>query len=283
MALLRIRKPDGEIVEIASLPGKKGEVGPQGPQGEKGETGAKGPQGKKGETGSDGYTPVKGVDYFDGKDGLTPVKGVDYFTPEEQEGFLASAKAYTDEKTTPANLEYAVKSVGDGYYAKLVDLSKDKVYEYIATVTVEADEDGILPSSVVISADSEGKPFELTDFYVVMTAGMTDGNAGGFYFGPNNDYVLGNVTGLGFRADTLRVATAYFENKGGGLITASVATSNAAPYEYSNQVGLARVVNIPPTSSAKLLPAKSVRMDILTGTAKTWIAGSTFKLYGVRK
>ena len=38
--------------------------------------------------GKDGYTPVKGVDYFDGKDGVngrdgqdgyTPVKGVDYF------------------------------------------------------------------------------------------------------------------------------------------------------------------------------------------------------------
>ncbi len=102
MALLRVRKPDGEIVEIASLPGKKGELGPRGPQGEKGETGAKGPQGEKGDAGSDGYTPVKGVDYFDGKDGLTPVKGVDYFTPEEQEAFLASAKEYADEKTALA-------------------------------------------------------------------------------------------------------------------------------------------------------------------------------------
>ena len=80
MALLRVRKPDGEIVEIASLPGKKGEVGPQG---EKGETGAQGPQGEKGETGEAGYTPVKGVDYF---------------TPEEQAAFTAAANAYTDEK-----------------------------------------------------------------------------------------------------------------------------------------------------------------------------------------
>ena len=41
-----------------------------------------------GEDGKDGYTPVKGIDYFDGqpgkdgadgKDGYTPVKGVDYF------------------------------------------------------------------------------------------------------------------------------------------------------------------------------------------------------------
>lgn len=45
-------------------------------------------QGEKGDTGNDGYTPVKGVDYFDGADGndgangadgYTPVKGVDYF------------------------------------------------------------------------------------------------------------------------------------------------------------------------------------------------------------
>ena len=44
-----------------------------------------GPTGPQGPKGNDGYTPVKGVDYFDGapgaagKDGYTPVKGVDYF------------------------------------------------------------------------------------------------------------------------------------------------------------------------------------------------------------
>ena len=44
-----------------------------------------GPAGPQGPKGNDGYTPVKGVDYFDGapgaagKDGYTPVKGVDYF------------------------------------------------------------------------------------------------------------------------------------------------------------------------------------------------------------
>ena len=42
-------------------------------------------KGADGQNGKDGYTPVKGVDYFDGrdgqdgKDGYTPVKGVDYF------------------------------------------------------------------------------------------------------------------------------------------------------------------------------------------------------------
>lgn len=39
--------------------------------------------------GKDGYTPIKGIDYFDGKDGTdgidgkTPVKGIDYFTESE--------------------------------------------------------------------------------------------------------------------------------------------------------------------------------------------------------
>ena len=44
-----------------------------------------GTNGQDGKDGADGYTPVKGVDYFDGTngrngvDGYTPVKGVDYF------------------------------------------------------------------------------------------------------------------------------------------------------------------------------------------------------------
>ena len=40
--------------------------------------------------GDDGYTPIKGVDYFDGakgdtgQDGYTPIKGVDYWTEEDK-------------------------------------------------------------------------------------------------------------------------------------------------------------------------------------------------------
>lgn len=36
-------------------------------------------KGDKGDPGVAGYTPVKDVDYFDGKDGYTPQKNVDYF------------------------------------------------------------------------------------------------------------------------------------------------------------------------------------------------------------
>ena len=54
-------------------------------KGEDGYTPVKGVDYFDGEDGQDGYTPVKGVDYFDGEDGqdgqdgYTPVKGVDYF------------------------------------------------------------------------------------------------------------------------------------------------------------------------------------------------------------
>ena len=80
----------------ASLRGPQGERGPEGPMGPKGEDGGivfenLTPEQKeelRGPKGEDGYTPVKGVDYFDGApgqpgkdgvDGYTPVKGVDYF------------------------------------------------------------------------------------------------------------------------------------------------------------------------------------------------------------
>ena len=55
----------------------------------------------KGEPGADGYTPIKGVDYFDGKDGepgkdgYTPVKGVDYFDGEPGKDGAAGKDGYT--------------------------------------------------------------------------------------------------------------------------------------------------------------------------------------------
>lgn len=58
---------------LDSLRGDKGDPGVDG------YTPVKGVDYFDGENGKDGYTPVKGVDYFDGKDGYTPIKGIDYF------------------------------------------------------------------------------------------------------------------------------------------------------------------------------------------------------------
>lgn len=89
-----------EVEWLASLKGEPGEPGADGKNGKNGKDGytpvkgvdyfdgQPGSNGKDGKDGKDGYTPVKGVDYFDGqpgkdgkdgKDGYTPVKGVDYF------------------------------------------------------------------------------------------------------------------------------------------------------------------------------------------------------------
>ena len=84
----------------------KGDKGDKGNTGAKGDTGIQGPQGEQGPKGGDGYTPIKGIDYFDGAkgdqgiqgevgprgekgvtgdrgpkgtDGYSPIKGIDYF------------------------------------------------------------------------------------------------------------------------------------------------------------------------------------------------------------
>ena len=70
MEVLKYRKdansPWQSIVALKGEPGKDGAQGPQGIQGEPGKDGAKG---------ADGYTPVKGVDYFDGAPGKDGEKG----------------------------------------------------------------------------------------------------------------------------------------------------------------------------------------------------------------
>lgn len=73
--------------------------------------GEDGKDGVDGKDGKDGYTPIKGVDYFDGKDGIngkdgvdgkdgsngkdgySPVRGIDYWTEEDK----SEIKSYVDE------------------------------------------------------------------------------------------------------------------------------------------------------------------------------------------
>lgn len=103
-----------QVNAIELTPGPQGERGPmgergpqgeQGPQGERGLQGEQGPQGPAGPKGEDGHTPVKGVDYFDGKDyvltdadkqeiaGIVEVSGGDvdlsnYYTKSEVDGLI---------------------------------------------------------------------------------------------------------------------------------------------------------------------------------------------------
>lgn len=101
------------------LPGKDGQPGQPGKDGYtpvKGVDyfdGLPGKDGKDGSDGKDGYTPQKGIDYFDGKDGLpgetgkdgyTPVVGKDFYTEAEKAAFvqavLAALPVYDGEVVT---------------------------------------------------------------------------------------------------------------------------------------------------------------------------------------
>lgn len=105
------------IQGIQGAKGDKGDIGEPGAKGDKGDAftyedftpeqlaslkGEKGDTGAAGKNGEDGYTPVKGVDYFDGvngkdgkdgADGYTPVRGTDYWTSADK----AEIKSYVDE------------------------------------------------------------------------------------------------------------------------------------------------------------------------------------------
>lgn len=70
-----------------------------GPQGQPGKDGEQGPQGVQGEPGKDGYTPVKGVDYFDGEKGEQGIQGIqgepgkdgqDYILTEDDKAEIAN-------------------------------------------------------------------------------------------------------------------------------------------------------------------------------------------------
>ena len=107
--------------KVSSLKGEKGDRGEKGDKGDKGDRGEsikgdkgdRGNDGKDGKDGKDGYTPIKNVDYFDGKDGndgkdgedgddgYSPKKGKDYFTKKEIGEIvkLASEKASVAKQT----------------------------------------------------------------------------------------------------------------------------------------------------------------------------------------
>lgn len=80
----------------------------------------------KGEPGADGYTPIKGVDYFDGvngkdgKDGYTPIKGIDYFDgapgKDGKDGTLTFEELTPEQKETLKGADGAPGKDGiDGY------------------------------------------------------------------------------------------------------------------------------------------------------------------------
>ena len=101
--------------------GEKGDTGATGPKGDKGDTGEKGDKGDKGDAltydmltdsqkaelkGQDGYTPIKGIDYFDGEKGDQGPQG-----PKGETG--ATGAAFTYEMFTTEQLKGLVGPQGE--------------------------------------------------------------------------------------------------------------------------------------------------------------------------
>lgn len=162
------------------------------------------------------------------------------------------------------------------------DKIKNKVFEEIATVTVVADEDGGLPTQIIINKDNDGNAFELTDIYCDVIIGMTDGASGRFYITASGTTLFGN-TNIDLRSDTLRKWCFRYDSFGennGGLCTAPNGTlALTAGYPSSNNGNLYGQ----PVPIGKTVIVRDLQFIGQVGTTKTFMDGTTITLWGVRK
>ena len=236
--------------------GAQGEAGPKGDKGDKGNTGATGPQGPMGPKGD------KGDSYI--------------LTPEDIESIVNMAKPPIDQ-TFNADSENAQS--GKAVAEVIKEVTKVPEYELINTITVTPDTDGSLPQYVYITEDSEGNPFELTDFYIKAYAGFTDGNKSTYYVQVNDNNIMMNAPIFN---DTLRGSITTFRHLPDGFIQVT-ATDDVAQKTWDANSFVSRDLMVIPDVAKKFYPATKITLYTLLGTNKTWLEGSKFELWGVRK
>lgn len=190
-------------------------------------------------------------------------------------------------------IEFGEQWTFDAYHLNKLAAVKDKYlteetlqknYELIATIKVAPDIDGNLPTSIIFTEDSNGRPFELTDFYLSAVVGATDGSSAKIALAINNKQVFGNTNcgiSTGLRQWWLNYMN--FGAKGSIAIAPSwtVGSKAHATAGNGNISGFAGGV-LPPLFS-DYLPVTKINFYIMSGTTQTFIEGSEFKLYGVRK
>ena len=161
-----------------------------------------------------------------------------------------------------------------------------KKWELISTITVTPDENGNLPQVIEFSADTDDRPFELTDFFVQMNAGFTDGATSTLRATATTTqgtlvYIASNVTN-GFK-NTLRKAFIFYYIENGLRHTEISAASDSSSY-YDPATSTSWFKTFPvELDNVYNQPIKKINLLTNVGTTKTWIEGSTFTLYGVRK
>lgn len=214
-------------------------------KGDKGEKGEKGDTGEKGEKGEKGDSVT--VDSEMSDDSENPVQN-------------KVVKAYVD--------------------------NKKREWELIKTVTLEE-----AAASVIFDTDENGEAFDLTDFEIKAKIGVTTPSTAKIYVsgrpsGLNSYNAFGTPITPAYLSDTLRGWVCAYINFGGcGIITQSTVTLG----------GLGVFPNVNATSFANFyVPVSNGNYDSFKGisiaavttginTYDSFVAGSTFELWGVRK
>lgn len=99
MAILKIQNENGEWIEIPAIQGAPGKDGVDG---------------KDGNDGGDGYTPIKGIDYFDGEQGPQGEPGKDGVDGKDGENYIITGEDYEDIATiVETNIQPTINEIRD--------------------------------------------------------------------------------------------------------------------------------------------------------------------------
>lgn len=156
-----------------------------------------------------------------------------------------------------------------------------KTYELIATTTVEEDDP---KDSVTFNIDSNGNPFELTDFIIKATAAFVDGNKSTLYMNVNKELIINNGA-IGSIGTTPRTFQIFFRSENDGCKRIEFTNSMMNEVHYNPQRIIADSRLVPPMAGLNIDPVTAIKLYTLLPSdgAKEWVVGSTFELWGVRK
>lgn len=164
---------------------------------------------------------------------------------------------------------------------------KPKEYELINSITVAPDTDGSLPSSVAFSTDSEGNPFALYNFYILIR-GKTTATPANVDIKFINRYgtmkrLIQNAS-VGFNNSAFRRTVFRFFKLSNGYTTFSIDNScvDANTSYYNPQIGVARAAYLQPNSTEIIATEKFDNLYVEISN-DTWAEGCTFELWGVRE
>lgn len=249
-------------------------------------------KGDKGDTGKDGRSITNVTSSVAGDTVYLTIWYDDYTSeetsfplPEPGKG-INSIRYY--ETYENGDVELSIEYTDGTYqFVTIPGLKAEKTYEWehIGTITVEADEDGSLPTDIIFSKDANGNDFELSSFYVNILGGFTDGTKSTLYVSVNGKQPVLSNASIGFTSTELRKTVVRYRQFEDGFIVCDVSASITGTYGtyWSPQLDVSKQISISPNDTEKYKTVTSVKLHTMIGDNKTWIAGSTFELYGVRK